>query len=63
MSRFVSLIRTNQKGFFNVSYTGTPPKEQLFGVYGASKSDYVKLRIDYTDPKAMRVYLNGKLKE
>ncbi len=63
MSRFVSLIRTNSPGFFNVSYTGTPPKEQLFGLYGASSADYVKMRIDYTNPQAMQVFLNGKLKD
>lgn len=59
MSRFVTLVRTNKEGFFEVAYTGTPPMNQIFELYGAAKSDYVKVRIDYTEPKAVRVYREG----
>lgn len=59
MSRFGSLIRTNQDGFFNVSYTGTPPLRQIFELQGASKSDYLKVRIDFTSPESVRVLKNG----
>ena len=62
MSRFVSLVRTNKPDIVNVSYTGTPPAAQLFGLYGATETDFLKVRVDFTDPLAMRVYLNGKVK-
>ena len=59
MSRFGSLVRTNMDGFFNVSYTGTPPLRQIFELHGASKSDYLKVRIDYTSPESVRILKDG----
>ncbi len=32
---------------------------QIFELFGASDSDYVKIRIDYTEPKAVRIYRDG----
>ncbi len=60
LTRFPSLIEPSVPGsplWFNITYTGTPPRDQLFELFEIpSDKEGVFLRIDYTKAEAVWVY-------
>lgn len=58
LSRFVSVVRTDTNDITEIIFTGTPPLSQLFELHAAkSTSEYLKIKIDYPKPEAVRVKL------
>lgn len=60
LSRFTTLIEPSLPAaprWFNITYTGTPPRDQLFELYEVPDNEEgVFLKIDYTKAEAVWVY-------
>lgn len=60
LSRFIAVVRTDTTDFTNIEFTGTPPLSQLYELYNAkSTTQYLKIKIDYPKPEAVRVKLGS----
>ena len=62
--RFPVLARVNTDNFHVIEYTGTPPLNQLFELYGTENdADSLKLRILYTNPDLVIVKVGSTEKD
>lgn len=43
LSRFVSLINHNPNEMYDVAFTGTPPLDQLYEIYGSDAQQFFKI--------------------
>ena len=59
-SRFPAVIDASKESTYDVVYSGTPPKKQLFELWGNGNGIGTIVRIAYPEAVAMQVQINGK---
>lgn len=59
MTRFPSILEANPESVNDITYTGTPPKKQIFQLYSLDPASSTILRIAYPSAGAFQVSANG----
>ena len=60
LSRFPAVVDAFKESTYDITYTGTPPKKQLFELYSTGENIGMLVRIAYPDAVAYQIQVGGK---